>query len=105
MLRIGPHTLTVLPGALLKTTRITGKITADTVNSVQFAPEGLRFVVPAILNLSYANCRQPQTGNMKVVYTSNDLFVLLELVESEDRKANMSVVGLVSHFSRYAVAY
>jgi hypothetical protein len=90
---------------LLRITHITGTISADSVNSVQFAPEGLRFAVPAILSLSYANCRQPPIGPMKVVYTSNDLLTLLELVRSIDNKANRSVVGFISHFSRYAVAY
>ncbi len=104
-LRIGPHTLIVPPGALLQRTRITGRITSDTVNSVQFSPEGLRFVVPAILQLSYANCKRSNPLPMKVVYTSDDLLRLLELIPSQDRKLKQTVVGLISHFSRYAIAY
>lgn len=105
VLHIGPHTLTVLPGALRLTTRITGTITADTVNSVQFAPEGLHFVIPAVLSLSYSNCKVVSTSPMKVAYTTNDLVTLLELVPSQDVKVVKTVVGFIGHFSRYAVAY
>ncbi len=105
VLRIGPHTLLVPPGALLQRTRITGRIFADSVNSIQFFPEGLRFLAPAVLQLSYENCRKLDLATMKVVYTSDDLLRLLELVPSEDRKLRKTVVGLIGHFSRYAVAY
>ena len=45
------------------------------------------------------------TSPMEVVYTSNDLFTLLELIPSQDLKVGKTVVGFISHFSRYAVAY
>ncbi len=105
VLHIGPHLLTVLPGALLQTTRITGQITADTVNSVQFSPAGLQFLLPAVLQLSYENCKSLDARKMKVVYTTNNLLSLLELIPSEDRRLKKTVVGLVRHFSRYAIAY
>lgn len=41
----------------------------------------------------------------KVVYTSDALVQLLELIPSEDRKLQNTVVGFIGHFSRYAVAY
>lgn len=102
--KVGPHVLTILPGALLRKTRITATISADSVNSVSFAPEGLHFLLPAKLSLSYANCKSV-LQDMKVVYTTNDLLVLLELIPSHDFKFKNSVTGLISHFSRYAVAY
>ncbi len=104
-LEIGPHRLVVPAGALLRRTRITGKISPDSVNSVQFSPEGLRFLVPARLHLSYENCKRVNLKRMNVVYTSDNLLQLLELIPSEDEEVEETVVGLVSHFSRYAVAY
>ena len=53
----GPHTLVIPPGALLNQTTIT--MTAPTglgVNAVKFQPEGLRFLTPAALTMSYSNC-------------------------------------------------
>jgi len=53
----GPHTLIIPPGAVLNPTTIT--MTAPTglgVNAVKFQPEGLRFVTPASLTMSYSNC-------------------------------------------------
>lgn len=105
VLRIGPHSLTVLPGSLRAITHITATIAGDSVNSIQFAPEGLHFVIPAVLSLNYANCKVLGTSPMEVVYTSNDLFTLLELIPSQDLKVVKTVVGFISHFSRYAVAY
>ena len=104
-LQIGPHRLIVPRGALLHKTRITGRISSDSVNSVQFYPAGLQFLVPARLQLSYENCNKLDLKNMRVVYTSDDLSQLLELIPSEDRRLKNTVVGLISHFSRYAVAY
>lgn len=105
VLELGPHRLIVPPGALLKKTRITGRISADSVNSVQLFPEGLQFLVPVRLQLSYRNCENLELKNMRVVYTSDDLLRVLELIPSEDRKGMRTVVGFISHFSRYAVAY
>src|SRR5206468_12137398 len=38
---VGPHTLTIPPGALNDTVTITAVAPADTVNRVQFQPQGL----------------------------------------------------------------
>lgn len=105
VLEVGPHRLVVPPGALLLRTRITGRIVADSVNSIQFFPEGLHFLVAARLQLSYKNCKKLQLRTARVVYTSDDLERLLELIPSEDRRSTNTVVGFISHFSRYAVAY
>src|SRR5213079_1287995 len=45
----GPHTLVILPGTMTAPTGLG-------VNAVKFQPEGLRFVTPAALTMSYANC-------------------------------------------------
>jgi hypothetical protein len=105
LLPIGPHLLVVPPGALSARIRISGQITTDSVNSVQFAPAGLVFLTPAKLLLSYRNCTLVPLTNMKIVYTSDDLLQLLETVESRDLKLIGTVEGTIRHFSRYAVAY
>jgi hypothetical protein len=104
-LQIGPHVLTIPAGALSGDTWISGTTSGDSVNSVQFAPEGLHFAVPAVLSLSYANCSPPPFAKLKIVYTSDDLFVLLERILSVDLRSRRTVAGVISHFSRYAVAY
>src|SRR5207247_1914187 len=49
---VGPHTLTIPPGALADTVTITAVAPADTVNRVQFQPQGLTFNQPASLTMS-----------------------------------------------------
>lgn len=104
-LRIGPHTLIIPAGALLETVRITGQIISDTVNSIRFLPEGLQFLVPATLQMSYKNCKAMDLTWMKLIYTSDDMSQLLEQVPSLDKKDKDAVAGFINHFSRYAVAY
>jgi hypothetical protein len=105
---VGPHKLVIPPGAVLSMTTITARITeGDRTNSVQFSPEGLRFKVPPVLVLSYANCSV--TGSMlsllQFAYTSDDLRSILELLPAVANPLNKTVVGTITHFSRYAVAY
>ena len=106
-IRVGPHSLWIPPGAVLARTTITARIVAnDASNSVQFFPEGLRFKAPALLTLSYANCTNPSPLLfMNVVYTSNDLRSILELLPSIDNPLKKVTIGTLSHFSRYAIAY
>jgi len=102
----GPHTLTVPPGALLSPTTIT--MTAPTgrgVNAVRFQPEGLRFVAPAALTMSYANCNL--LGKLlpkRIAYTDRNLNILYYLL-SFDNLFSKSVTGKVNHFSDYVVAW
>jgi hypothetical protein len=107
VIQIGPHRLIVPPGALLMPKTITAKIVAgDVRNSVQFSPEGLQFTAGALLVMSYDNCKHKgMFDHMKVVYTSNDLRNILELLPSIDIPINHTVIGTVSHFSRYAIAF
>jgi hypothetical protein len=55
-IQVGPHTLRVPPGALGAPVSITAVAPTDSVNRVDFQPEGLVFQQPASLVLSYANC-------------------------------------------------
>jgi hypothetical protein len=104
-LDIGPHTLVVPAGALSKKIKITAEITGDSLNTIKLSPEGLQFQSSAYLFLSYANCDPPFSTQLEVVYTSDDLSAILQQLASFDSKTDKTVVGLLSHFSQYAVAY
>lgn len=106
-LHIGPHSLWVPPGALLGSTRITATITpGDSANSVHLRPEGLNFAAPGLITLSYDNCSgKTDLLPRQVVYTSDDLLQVLELLPSVDNPVEHTVTGTLRHFSRYAIAY
>jgi len=102
----GPHTLVIPPGALLNPTTIT--MTAPTglgVNAVKFQPEGLRFIAPAVLTMSYSNCSL--LGKLlpkRIAYTDDNLNILSYLL-SLDNLFSKNVTGKVNHFSDYVVAW
>ncbi len=102
----GPHTLVVPPGALLSPTTIT--MTAPTgmgVNAVRFQPEGLQFVAPAALTMSYSNCSL--LGKLlpkRIAYTDQNLNILYYLL-SLDNLLSKYVTGKVNHFSDYVIAW
>jgi len=102
----GPHTLVIPPGALLSPTTIT--MTAPTglgVNAVKFQPEGLRFIAPAALTMSYSNCSL--LGKLlpkRIAYTDNNLNIISYLL-SLDNLFSKYVTGKVNHFSDYVVAW
>ena len=99
---IGTHKLVIPSGALARNYTIRAEQVPNRVNSVRFAPEGLRFAKPAKLTLSYSNC-SPLPLN-RVVYT-DELLRILELIPSADNLQTRSVTGDIRHFSRYAVAW
>jgi hypothetical protein len=108
VINVGPHKLVIPAGAVLSNTTITARITAgDTSNSIQFSPEGLKFKVPPVLVVSYSNCAV--SGGIlplvKLAYTSDDLLSILEILPAVANPLNKTIVGTISHFSRYAVAY
>jgi len=102
----GPHTLVIPPGALLNPTTIT--MTAPTglgVNAVKFQPEGLRFIAPAALTMSYANCSL--LGKIlpkRIAYTDDNLNIISYLL-SLDNLLSKYVTGKVNHFSDYVIAW
>jgi hypothetical protein len=106
-LAVGPHNLVVPPGALPDATTITGDAPSDTVNSVQFQPQGLQFASghPAQLTMSYANC--PLLGRVlpKQIAYATDLLQILEVLLSVDNASLRQVSAQISHFSRYAIAW
>jgi len=104
-LTVGPHTLTVPPGALDTATLITGVMRSDTVNAIRFSPQGLIFQQPARLAMSYANCGVFWSLIPKrIAYTTDDLFIL-QIIPSLDNIFSQRVTGQVSHFSQYAIAW
>lgn len=100
----GPHELDVPPAGLLVPTRITAQTVPGDTIAVQFQPQGLHFLVPATLQLSYAQCQPQPKGNLSIVYVDDLLDKLLGLIESILDPAQHKVIGLITHFSLYAVA-
>jgi len=102
----GPHKLVIPPGALLSPTTIT--MTAPTglgVNAVKFQPEGLRFIAPAVLTMSYSNCSL--LGKLlpkRIAYTDDNLNIISYLL-SLDNLFSKYVTGKVNHFSDYVIAW
>ena len=106
-INIGPHSLWIAPGALTGSVTITATITSnDSINLIQFTPEGLKFAVPGLITMSYNNCMDKGTQSQaQVVYTSNDLLRILEFLPSIDNPMRKTATGMIRHFSRYAIAY
>ena len=100
---VGTHQLVIPAGALARDYTIRAEQVPNRVNSVRFAPEGLRFAKPAKLTLSYSNC-SPLLLLKRVVYT-DELLRILELIPSLDNLKTKTVTGDIRHFSRYAVAW
>ncbi len=105
-LSVGPHTLVIPPGALLKPTTITMILpTGLGVNAVKFKPAGVQFVTPAALTMSYANCSL--LGKLlpkRIAYTTDNLQILYYLL-SLDNLLSKEVTGKVNHFSDYVIAW
>jgi len=104
-LRVGPHTLTIPPGALADTVTITAVAPSDTVNAVRFGPAGLTFADHADLTMSYANCAAAVALPKRIALTTDDLLGILEYLKSVDHRPLQAVTGRVEHFSAYAVAW
>ena len=104
-IQVGPHTLVIPPGALVQNVTITAVAPSATVNSVRFSPQGLHFLAPAALTMSYSNCNL--LGKLlpkRIAYTDDNLNILSYLI-SLDNLLSKKVTGKLDHFSRYAVAW
>ena len=102
IIKVGPHSLYVPPGALNAPVAITATASAGSQVKVDFEPHGLRFQRPAVLTLSYAHC-STQPLRPKVVYVDNALSIL-ELVPSVNDAWNRRAKAKLDHFSGYAFA-
>ncbi|HYF38212.1 MAG TPA: hypothetical protein VD930_00895 [Gemmatimonadales bacterium] len=103
VLRVGTHTLKIPGNAVQGTVLITAEQIPGSTNSVRFSPEGLRFLKPVELTMTYDNCALVLLQK-KIVYTDENLKIL-EVLRSLDLLRKKEVQAEIDHFSRYAVAY
>ena len=104
-LRVSKHVLSIPGGALTDWVSITVVAPSDTVNRIQFQPEGLVFRKPVQLTMSYVNCNtDPSAQPKQIAYTDSSL-VILEYVPSADDVTGKKITGELSHFSEYAIAW
>lgn len=102
-LRIGPHRLTIPPGALGSPVVITGEAPVSTAVLVTLSPDGLRFAARATLTLNYSHCaRSPSL--VETIVQVGDALNVLEVLPSQDTPAG-EVSARLGHFSNYAVAW
>jgi hypothetical protein len=100
----GNNTLIVPPGALLQRTLITATEAGDGHVSAQFQPEGLHFILPAVLTLGYSQCATPPAPTATIVYLQSLLGDLLEILPTKLDLGLKSISAPIWHFSVYAVA-
>ena len=105
VINVGTHSLAIPAGALDSAVTITAVAPSDTVNRIQFQPQGLVFNQAASLTMSYANCN-PMTSLVprRIAYT-DDLLTILEYLVSVDDRDSRTVTGDLYHFSDYALAW
>jgi hypothetical protein len=103
-LHFGGNTLIVPPGAVFRTTKITATDPGDGHVSAVFQPEGLHFLVPAILTMKYSQCSPPPTGSPSIVYLKGLLDPILEILPTTIDLKLGTAIAPVSHFSVYALA-
>jgi hypothetical protein len=103
-IQFGPHTLVVPPGALLRSTTITATAPGDGYVDAVFQPEGLHFLVPAQLTLTYAQCSPAPDHQPSITYLQSLLGDILDILPSLDNPSKGQVVAPITHFSVYAVA-
>lgn len=105
VMQVGPHTFTVPAGVLDTDVTITAVTPSDTINRIQFQPEGLVFNDYTTLRMSYANCNLlGSLAPKRIAYVAPDLSIL-EYLPSLDNIFTQTVRGKVQHFSEYAIAW
>ena len=113
---VGPHYVFVDSLALSDTVRITVVAPVDTVRWVRLRPDGLVFRTTvdgwsALLYTNYRDCGVPTSDTLRIAQVSDSLRVLGYLQTFVKSKKNpwsqgtQFVVGLLPHFSNYAVAW
>ncbi len=105
VLRVSKHVLSIPGGALTRWVSITAVVPSDTVNRIQFQPEGVAFNKSVLLTMSYTNCNvNASTQPKQIAYTSDSL-AILEYVPSVDDATGRKVAGELTHFSEYALSW
>jgi hypothetical protein len=102
IIKVGPHSLYIPPGALGGSVAITASTSAAQHVRVDFQPEGLRFKYAAVLKLSYAHCSSPPLLP-RVVYVDN-LLSILDVLTTVNDTWSKSASARLYHFSGYAFA-
>ena len=100
----GPHELVIPKGALDHEELIVAEAPTSSLVDVSFAPQGLKFLKPAQLTLSYKGCVRPTDADFLVAYLGQGNQIL-ELPPSTDQKVDDKVEADIGHFSRYAIVY
>jgi hypothetical protein len=104
-IRVGPHELWVPAGALVSPVTITAVAPSSTVRQVEFQPEGLTFLRPAFLTMSYANCDLLGLLLPKRIAHTTEALEIIEYLLSLDHPLSQTVTGRLDHFSVYAIAW
>jgi hypothetical protein len=104
-IQVGVNTLWIPAGALDTAVTITAVAPSDTVRRVRFQPEGLTFLQPTWLTMSYADCNLLGSSLPKRIAYTTDLLLILEYLPSWDDLWGQTVTGQVWHFSDYALAW
>ncbi len=103
-IRVSKHVLSIPGGALTQSVSITVIAPSDTMNRIQFQPEGLTFKKPLQLTMSYANCNINPSAALRIAYLDAS-GAIVEYVPSTDDLIGKKVTGWIAHFSDYAVAF
>ena len=103
-LNVGEHELIIPQGALDHEELLTAEAPTSSMVDVEFGPEGLQFLKPAQLTLSYKGCVRPTIAQFLIAYLGRGNQIL-ELLPSTDKKLDDEVDAEVDHFSRYAIAW
>lgn len=103
-LTFGPNSLVIPPAALLTPTTITATVPADGHVTAVLEPSGLRFLVPAVLTLGYAQCNPQPSNTLSIVYLSGPLGQILQWLPSVLHLDLHTVSAPIGHFSVYAAA-
>jgi hypothetical protein len=103
-LHVGAHELVIPKGALDREELIVAEAPMTSLVDIRFAPEGLQFLTPAQLTLSYKGCFRPTQSDFLVAYLGQGREIL-ELPPSVDDRTDDEVEADIGHFSRYAIAW
>ncbi len=101
-IKVGRHVLDIPRGALQDRVTITAVAPSDTINLLQFQPEGLVFRKAATLTMDYSNCPERGAQHPRIAQVDDGLGVIEYLLSTSD---SAKVTALLEYFSNYAVAW
>jgi hypothetical protein len=104
IVRVGPHSLYVPPGALAQNVEITATAPAGKVVAVDFEPHGLRFARPTMLRMSYSDCGVVNGLFLRIVYVGDDQTIREVLPLLGNDLLRQELGGKLTHFSSYVIA-